>query len=192
METLIKKVSKNYTVAEHAVRELLKEMQEYHFSKGDCIVDAGNRNTSLYILKKGIWRASRHNQSGEFTFWFATEATLAFSIWGYANDAPSEIRIESETDSTAYGITKRRLDDLCTTSIEIANLTRLLFEQHTLFVENDILFLWDKKDATERYLSLLKEFPELLQNVPLKKLASYLFVTPQSLSRIRAGLKNKR
>ena len=39
-----------------------------------------------------------------------------------------------------------------------------------------------------RYLALLEENPELLQYVPLKHIASYLWITPQSLSRIRAGL----
>ncbi len=43
----------------------------------------------------------------------------------------------------------------------------------------------------ERYLTLMEENPELLQDVPLKYLASYLYITPQSLSRIRAGLRKK-
>lgn len=45
--------------------------------------------------------------------------------------------------------------------------------------------------AKERYLTLMEENPELLQDVPLKYLASYLYITPQSLSRIRAGLREK-
>ena len=45
--------------------------------------------------------------------------------------------------------------------------------------------------AKERYLTLMEENPELLQDVPLKYLASYLYITPQSLSRIRAGLRKK-
>ena len=40
-------------------------------------------------------------------------------------------------------------------------------------------------------MTLMEESPELLQDVPLKYLASYLYITPQSLSRIRAGLKKK-
>lgn len=42
--------------------------------------------------------------------------------------------------------------------------------------------------AKERYLNLIKETPELLQYVPLKHIASYLWITPQSLSRIRAKI----
>ena len=42
--------------------------------------------------------------------------------------------------------------------------------------------------ARERYLALLEDNPELLRHVPLKYIASYLYITPQSLSRIRAEL----
>lgn len=46
--------------------------------------------------------------------------------------------------------------------------------------------------AKERYLTLLEENPELLQYVPLKHIASYLWITPQSLSRIRAELGRRK
>ncbi len=47
-------------------------------------------------------------------------------------------------------------------------------------------------DAEERYRALMAESPELLQVVPLKHIASYLWITPQSLSRIRAKLGKKK
>lgn len=47
--------------------------------------------------------------------------------------------------------------------------------------------LW-KKNAFERYLTLLDEYPEVIQQIPMKYIASYLGVTVQSLSRIRASL----
>ena len=46
--------------------------------------------------------------------------------------------------------------------------------------------------AEERYRTLMEESPELLQYVPLKHIASYLWITPQSLSRIRAKLGKKK
>ena len=66
-----------------------------------------------------------------------------------------------------------------------------MFEHHSMIMENYLLFFADNQSAEERYLSLLKNHPELLNQVALKKLASFLFVTPQSLSRIRAGLRKK-
>lgn len=51
-----------------------------------------------------------------------------------------------------------------------------------------VLFRLKERCYDERYLTLIKETPELLQYVPLKHIASYLWVTPQSLSRIRAEI----
>ena len=44
-------------------------------------------------------------------------------------------------------------------------------------------------DKSEQYKRVLREYPQLLQRIALKDLAAYLFVTPQSLSRIRAEIK---
>ena len=48
-------------------------------------------------------------------------------------------------------------------------------------------FAW--RDKSEQYKRVLREYPQLLQRIALKDLAAYLFLTPQSLSRIRAGVK---
>ena len=68
-----------------------------------------------------------------------------------------------------------------------ANLGRKLFEREFLNVET-WLINGGASQARERYLALLEDNPELLRHVPLKYIASYLYITPQSLSRIRAEL----
>ena len=62
-----------------------------------------------------------------------------------------------------------------------------MFEREFLVFE-ERLINEGATQAKERYLSLLEQMPELLQHVPLKHIASYLYITPQSLSRIRAEL----
>lgn len=76
-------------------------------------------------------------------------------------------------------------------SIEMANFGRKIFEREILSVDASTLAYRTPPTAKERYLTLMEENPELLQDVPLKYLASYLYITPQSLSRIRAGLREK-
>lgn len=72
-------------------------------------------------------------------------------------------------------------------SVDFANLGRKLFEREFLNVET-WLINGGASQARERYLALLEDNPELLRHVPLKYIASYLYITPQSLSRIRAEL----
>lgn len=191
METMIKKFCQRYRLPEKSLHELLSHMTEYHFGKGELIVKEGERDSNLYILKKGLWRAYCLTDGTESSLWFAGTGEMAFSSWGYANNELSQINIDSLNESVAYGIGKQELEALFYSSIELANFGRKMFEQEIVFIDSYTL-AYGTPSATERYLTLMDENPELLQDVPLKHLASYLYITPQSLSRIRAGLKRKR
>lgn len=84
------------------------------------------------------------------------------------------------------------MEDFLNSSIESANLGRKLVEQDFLVAEERIVATGSIPQAKERYLDLLKRDPLLLKHVPLKYIASYLFITPQSLSRIRAELAKEK
>lgn len=191
METMIKKFCQRYRLPEESLRELLSHMTEYHFGKGDTIVKEGERNTNFYILKKGIWRSYYMMDGTESSLWFAGTGEIAFSSWGYVNNEVSLVNIESVNESTAYCIAKSALEELFNQSIELANFGRKVFEQEVLLIDGYTV-AYGTPSAKERYLTLMEENPELLQDVPLKHLASYLYITPQSLSRIRAGLKRRK
>lgn len=191
METMIKKFCKRYRLPERSLLELLSHMTEYHFGKGELIVKEGERNSNLYIIRKGIWRAYFTSDGTDSSLWFAAPGDTAFSSWGYAYNEPSLANIESINESYAYGISKPELEELFNSSIELANFGRKMFEQEIVNIDNYTV-AYGTPSAKERYLTLMEENPELLQDVPLKHLASYLYITPQSLSRIRAGLKRKK
>ncbi len=191
METMIKKFCQRYRLPEENLRELLSHMTEYHFGKGETIVQEGERNLNFYILKKGIWRAYCMMDGTESSLWFARAGEIAFSSWGYVNNEASLINIDSQTESTAYCISKSDLEELFNNSLELSNFGRKIFEQEILYIDSYTV-AYGTPSAKERYLTLMEDNPELLQYVPLKHLASYLYITPQSLSRIRAGLKRKR
>ena len=90
-------------------------------------------------------------------------------------------------DSVAYSISRTTLNQLYHSSIGLANLGLRLMDHQLLLQENWLINSGSPR-AKERYLTLIKETPELLQYVPLKYIASYLWITPQSLSRIRAEI----
>ena len=142
-------------------------------------------------MKKGIWRAYYQTDGTENSLWFAAPGDTAFSSWGYVDSEVSLINIESVNESIAYCISKPELEALFSHSIDMANFGRRIFEREILSVDSSTVAYGTPPTAKERYMTLMEENPELLQDVPLKYLASYLYITPQSLSRIRAGLKKK-
>lgn len=104
---------------------------------------------------------------------------------------PSLVSIEAMSDSRVYRISKSKLETFFSSSVLFANIGRIIFERQFLDMENWMIN-GGAAQAKQRYLTLLEQNPELLQHVPLKHIASYLFITPQSLSRIRAELSKKK
>lgn len=188
---MIKKFCRKYKLPEKELSELLSCMTEVRFPKGELIIKEGERNTNFYLLKKGIWRGYYLKDGTENSLWFAGSGEAAFSSWGYVDGEISHINIESLNDSIAYCISKAYLETLFSKSIDMANFGRKIFEREILSVDISSVAYGTPPTAKERYLTLMEENPELLQDVPLKHLASYLYITPQSLSRIRTELKKK-
>lgn len=187
METFEEKFQNRYQLSEADISALLSHMEEVRFKKKEVIVQEGTKNTNLYLIKEGIWRGHYLKDGVDTSIWFASKGEATFSVWGYADNSYSQISIEAMSDSIAYCISKTALNELYSTSIGLANLGRRLMEHQLLTTENWLISASSPR-AKERYLTLIKETPELLLHVPLKYIASYLWITPQSLSRIRAGI----
>ena len=187
MEAFEEKFRNRYQLSEADASALLSHMEEVRFKKREVIVQEGTKNTNLYLIKEGIWRGHYLKDGVDTSIWFASKGEAAFSVWGYVDNSYSQISIEAMSDSIAYCISKAALNELYSTSIGLANLGRRLMEHQLLTTENWLISAGSPR-AKERYLTLIKETPELLLHVPLKYIASYLWITPQSLSRIRAGI----
>lgn len=187
MDAFIEKLCGKYKVSETDIQTLLDCMEEVHFKKRELIVREGTKNNNLYFIRTGIWRAYYHKEGVDTTIWFASDGEAAFSVWGYVDNAYSLINIEAMCDSIAYRISRTALNQLFSSSIGLANLGLRLMDHQLLLQENWLISSGSPR-AKKRYLTLIKETPELLQYVPLKHIASYLWITPQSLSRIRAEI----
>lgn len=188
METFEKCLCRRSGLTMEEVEALKAHMTRLEMQKGETLVRKGGRNTNIYIIVKGIWRASYINTDGnDITLWFASKGDLLFSSWCFVGNVPSMITLESMSDSVVYGISREAAEEFFMSSVEAARIGRRLYEKEIFEVERWLLGSGAPK-ARDRYETLLAEKAELLQHVPLKYIASYLFITPQSLSRIRAEL----
>ena len=187
MDSFIERFCAKYYFPYAEGRQLIEGMEYKTYRKGDCLVREGERDTSFYIIARGIWRGHYLRDGQEVSVWFASEGEALFSTWGYVDNAVSRITIEAMSEAALYCMPKQKLEKLFASSVDFANLGRKLFEREFLNVET-WLINGGASQARERYLALLEDNPELLRHVPLKYIASYLYITPQSLSRIRAEL----
>lgn len=181
-----------YRLSEREKNLLVDQMDKKTFSKGQFVVSAGSRDRNLYLIKKGILRASVLLPDGfDATYWFITPGNLLFSSWGYVNNEPSKVGYETITDVEALCVSRNDLEKLFESSIECATLGRKLMEQSYMLLDQNLLD-YERPTAKERYENMISLYPEILQEVPLQYIASYLRITPQSLSRIRAEYRFKK
>ncbi len=189
MKEIIEKFRSECGLDAESMEALIANMTDVEFRKGDVVIECGDMDDSIYIIKTGIWRSCIDRDGSELTLWFSGDNSFVVDVWCYQRHEPSRIRIVSETDSWAYRIGKAEVERLCAGSLVIANTIRRIFEYHAATYEESNMNLLECQTGEERYLTLLREAPELFLRIPLNKLASYLRLTPQSLSRIRASIR---
>lgn len=189
MEQFAQTFSTTYNLPLAVARRLLSAAVELTLRQGDNLVTMGEQKDTLFVLRQGIVRAYVPDESIGATQWFAFAGEMVVNMHCYYAHMPSAITIEASTPCHLLAIDKPSIEHLCATDLDMANAVRRMFERHAFVYENNVGALLGSTDAMQRYLTLLRRHPELIRSVPLNKLASYLMVTPQSLSRIRANLK---
>ena len=121
-------------------------------------------------------------------FSFSFEGDPATSTLGTQPGGLSRQTIETMEPATLVRIPRARMDELFAGNAELADWGRRMAEEQ-LRRHEDYFADYAWRGKREQYGRMLREYPQLLQRIALKDLAAYLFLTPQSLSRIRAGVK---
>lgn len=124
----------------------------------------------------------------KITFWVGKEGATIVSMKGYVNDEPGYETIELMEDSVLYVLERKKLKELFSEDLHIANWGRRYAEMELLATEERLISMLSAI-ASERYKELLEKEPDLLQRLPLGNIATYLGITQASLSRIRAQIK---
>lgn len=157
--------------------------------KGAMVVEAGRVETDIFFIANGIARAFVLSDQGrEVTFWIGAEGTALLSLRSYVQDRPGYENIQLMEDSRLYRLHRDDLHRLFREDVHIANWGRRFAEQQFLLTEERLIPMLCTI-ATRRYEHLLRNSPELLQRLPLEHLASWLGITPASLSRIRGKIR---
>lgn len=173
-----------YPLSDETARILVDEMEEISVSKGDFLIWEGERDPYVWFVKEGLVRAFVERDKRDITLWFASAGEIV--NMAYRNISAYNLEMVEETQ--LLRISASRLESLCEQTLDLANWMRKLLDYYLREYEN--YFINDSwSDAREQYETLLRTRPDLFQRVPLKHIASYLQITPQSLSRIRSSVK---
>jgi len=140
----------------------------------------------ISFIESGVVRLfiPKENPEKEITFGFSFTDQFVSAYDSFLTQSPSAYELQALTDTTLLSMSYADLQDVYKNT-QIGNLIGRLTAERLFLIksrrEQHLLNL----TAEERYLKLFKERPELLKEVPLKYISSYIGVTPQALSRIR-------
>lgn len=154
------------------------------FSRNEIISRQGVVEEHLSFVEKGIVRYYIPGIENDLTFNFTFDREFACAYDSFLTRTPSEYELQALTKTTTWQISHEDLQKIYAQTRVGNRLGRIASERLFLAKSRRELSLL-KYSPRERYLRLMEEQPELLRNIPLKYIASYLGVTPQGLSRIR-------
>ncbi|MEJ2904833.1 Crp/Fnr family transcriptional regulator [Pedobacter panaciterrae] len=154
------------------------------FKKGDFLIREGQTENYIYFLNAGATRNYFLKDGRDYTVDFQFEGDFVTAYLSFISREPSPIFIELLEEAEVVAIPYRHLQEFYKKDHEGERIGRLMAEfQYVkrLRKEMDLLAF----TAEERYALLLSKNPELIQNISVKHLSSYLGIQPESLSRIR-------
>ena len=160
------------------------KLTRQEFPKRTLLLKAGKTENHLSFVEKGIIRFYIPKEENDLTFYFAFANEFVSGYDSFLTQTPSVYHIETLTATTLWRITYNDLQEIYQQT-EVGNFIGRHAGEHVYLdtYNRELSLLSDT--AEQRYLQLFTEQPRLIQEIPLKYLASYIGVTPQALSRIR-------
>ena len=152
--------------------------------KGEVILKEGEVCKNIYWVVKGLVRQFYFKNGKELTEYMAVENTICMSIESLFKELPSHQQIQAIEPSIIFALPKAKLEKEAVRNVNIQMLYRKILEESLILsqVHADMLRF---ESAQERYAKLVKRSPQLVLRAPLVYIASYLQMTPETLSRVR-------
>ncbi|CAM1372353.1 Crp/Fnr family transcriptional regulator [Tenacibaculum xiamenense] len=160
------------------------KLKRITFKKKELILSTGETESYLSFIEQGLVRFFIPKVENDMTFAFVFENNFMSAYDSFLTKLPSQYCIQALTPTTLYRLTFDDLEKIYQNTNIGNEIGRKCAEELFLIKSKRELSLLNSS-AEERYLNLFKERPELIKEIPLKYIASYIGVTPQALSRIR-------
>ncbi len=182
--SLIRFASRYINLTEAEELALNKSIPVITYPKGTVLLEAGKALNVCYFILEGLVRQYYMVDGEELTTSFYWEEQPVSSSDGFMHNKPSNYYLSCMEDCTMAIADFESESDLYARFPKFEMLTRILSEK--ILSENQNSFSRFKlQSPTERYQTLLREKPDLVQRVPQYQLAGYLGIKPETLSRIR-------
>jgi CRP-like cAMP-binding protein len=193
----------NFNQKQNVFKALIRRMREFHqipsdderlieqafkmrrFKAGEWLIESGKVTRQLFFTVSGVSKVTvRTSDDKREVFSFVKEGTFVTFLYSVYSNTPSYHGLQAACDTEALMMDALEWNKLYERLPYLRNVfdqIQILFMAEMFRVKNT----YSVGDAYQNYMSLIKKEPEVTHRVALTDVASYLGITPQSLSRIR-------
>lgn len=161
-------------------------LTEKEVAKGEQLIKEGEISRNLVFVGKGMIRQFYFKNGKDVTEHFSYEGCIMMCIESLFKQTPSHLIAEALEPSTVFLLPIDKLHLLMDMSKEINTFYQRILE-YSLITSQIKADSWRFETAKERYNHLLETHPEVVKRAALSHIASYLLMTPETLSRVRSG-----
>jgi CRP/FNR family transcriptional regulator, anaerobic regulatory protein len=156
--------------------------------KMDHVLASGTYVKDLFFFNRGTFRVYHLKDGEEFTTKFLYSPCIYAELFSIRKLTPSFFNIQALTDCDCYKANFAQIEKLMETSPNIRRLFLKLYEHiYMNGVKRQVSFILDSQ--SKRYANLITEFPNIVEEIPLQYIASFIGIKPETLSRIRKNSK---
>lgn len=184
---IARELARRYSTMTHDELDILESIivpQKY--AKGEMILKEGDICRQFLYIDKGLVRQFYFKHGKEVTEHLGQEHTIVMCIESLFKEEPTKLQVEALEPTTVHALPKADLERVAMHNVNIQILYRKMLEE-SLIVSQIHADLVRFETAQDRYKKLCKLCPQVVLRAPLVYIASYLQMTPETLSRVRAS-----
>jgi CRP/FNR family transcriptional regulator, anaerobic regulatory protein len=179
-----------FAFSEEEVDEFFSHFQPLRLEKGERFLSEGQVCNRVGYATKGLVMYVQTIDGVESVCDFLGEGEWISYMKSFTQNTPSDMEIRALEDTEMFVLSKSALEELHVKSPKTLVVRTQLSEKSFVSIATRIAELL-RLDAQERYARFQRDFSHLEQRIPQYYIASFLGITPQSLSRIRKNLAEK-
>ena len=184
---IARELARKYSTMTHEELDILQSvLVPMKFAKGEMILKEGETCKHIYYIDKGIVRQFYFNNGKQLTEHMAVEGNIVMCIESLFREEPTKLQMEALETTVIYALPKARLEEVAMHNVNIQILYRKILEESLIQsqVHADLVRF---ESAQDRYRKMCKQNQQVTLRAPLVYIASYLQMTPETLSRVRSS-----
>ena len=184
---IARELARKYSTMTHEELDILQSvLVPMKFAKGEMILKEGEVCKNIYYVEKGLVRQFYFKNNKELTEYMAVEGNIIMCIESLFREEPTRLQVEALEPTIIYALPKARLEEVALHNVNIQILYRKILEESLILsqVHADLVRF---ESAQDRYRKMCKLQQQVTLRAPLVYIASYLQMTPETLSRVRAS-----